>query len=229
MLKAQKKISKKQLKQDALLTSVVKATSFYEANKRNIGIGIVAIVVLVVGSLVYSKNRAENNEKATAALAKVVPLFDNNQYQLAIDGVTEKGIVGLKSIVENYGSTDGGNLARFYLGNAYLQLEKYDEARAQFEDFNAPGQLLAVSRLAGLAVCYETKGEYQKAAEHYERAATTYPDDIDAAANLNRAADNYALAGSKDRAVELYKKLKKEYPTTPFARDAERNIARLSV
>lgn len=229
MLKAQKKITKRQLKQDALLTSMVKATTFYEQYKQHLLIAIGAVVVLVGGSIIYSKINAENNEKATTMLSKTMTLYDNSQYQLAIDGVTERGITGLKSIVENYGGTRAGNLARFYLANAYLQLGNHNEALAHLEDFDADEQLLAVSRLAGIAVCYEAKGEYEKAAEHYERAGVQYPEDVDAAANLNHAADNYALAGKKERAIELYKKIKKEYPTTQFGRDADRYIARLSV
>ncbi len=229
MLKAQKKISKKQLKQDALLTNVAKITSFYEDNKRTLGIILVALVVVVAGTLIYARNQAANNEKATTALGKVLEFYDTNQLQLAIDGSAERGIVGLKSIVDNYGSTDAGNLARFYLADAYFQLRKYDEALEQFDKFSGSEQLVSVSRLTGMAGCYEAKGEYEKAAEHYEKAATKYPKDVDAAGNLNHAADNYARAGKKDRALDIYKKLKKEYPTTQFGRDADRGIARLSV
>lgn len=229
MLKAQKKISKKQLKEDVLLTSVAKVTSFYEENKKNIGIVVGVVALLIVGSLVYTKNQADNNEKATAELGKVFSFYDNNQYQIAIDGITERGVVGLKSIVVNYGSTDAGNLARFYLANAYYQLGKYDEALKHFEDFSASDQLLTVSRLTGIAACCEAKGENEKAAENYEKAAVKYPKDVDAAENLDHAADNFALAGKKDRALDLFKKLKKEYPTTQFARDADRHIAKLSV
>lgn len=229
MLKAQKKISKKELKQDALLTGVAKATSFYESNRKNLGIVVGAVALLIVGSLVYTKNKTDSNEKANAEFGKIYSFYDNNQYQIAIDGVTERGIVGLKAIVENYGSTDAGNLARFYLANAYYHLGKHDEAQKYFEDFSASSQLLTVSRLAGIAGCFEAKGEHEKAAENYEKAAVTYPKDVDAAANLNHAADNYALAGKKDRALDLYKKLKKEYATTQFGRDADRYIAKLSI
>jgi tetratricopeptide (TPR) repeat protein len=229
MLKAQKKISKRQLKEDALITSMGKLTSVYEQHKKNIGIVVGAVAVLVIVLFVYFKNRADNNEKATVELGKVYSFYDNNQYQIAIDGVAERGVVGLKSIVENYGSTHAGNIARFYLASAYFHLGKYDEARHQFEEFSASDQLLSVSRLTGIAGCYEAMGENEKAAESYEKAGINYPKDVDAAANLNHAADNFALAGKKERALDLYKKLKKEYPTTQFARDADRHIAKLSV
>lgn len=229
MLKAQKKLSRKELKQDALLTTVVKVTAFYEEHKKNIAIAAGVIVLAVVGSLVYFQSKTENNLKAEAAVGNVIAFYDNNQYELAISGMTERNVMGLKSIVDNYGNSDAGNLARFYLANAYYESGKYDEALKHFEDFDAGGQLLVVSRLNGIAACFEAKGEFGAAAEQYEKAATKYPKDVDAATNLNNAAANFILAGEKNRALDLYKKLKKDYPTSPYGREADRSIARLSV
>ncbi len=228
MLKAQKKITKRELKQDALLITVAKATSWYEQHKKNIGIAVGVLAAIIIGSFIYAKNKADNNEKATAALGKVYTYFDNGQYTVAIDGVPERNIMGLKAIVENYGGTDSGNLAKFYLAGAYYELGKYDEALTFFQDFTATDPLMAVARLAGIAGCYEARGEYEKAAENFEKAALSYPKDVNAAENLNAAARNYALAGKKERALELYQKLKKDYPTTAFGREADRYIAQLS-
>jgi tetratricopeptide (TPR) repeat protein len=228
MLKAQKKISKRELKHDPLLESMGKVTSFYEDNKKFIQYALGALVVLVVGGYAYVQNQATRNNDASTKLATVYPLYDKDQYQLAIDGVPERKVTGLKSIVDEYGGTTSGNLARFYLANCYFNLGKYDEAVSHFEDFSASQQYLVISRLTGLAACYEAKGEYEKAAESFEKAVAKYPKDVDAAANLNNAAANFMLAGNKDRAVELFKKLKKEFPTSPFARDADRHIQRLT-
>ena len=209
MLKAQKKISKRQLKEDALVTSMAKATNFYETHKKNIGMALGAVVVLAIGTFAFIQNRNSKNEDAATKLGSVYSYYDNNQYQIAIDGVPERKITGLKSIVDEYGGTNAGNLARFYLANTYFQLGRYDEALSNFEDFSAKEQYLVVSRLTGIAGCYEAKGEYEKAAENYEKAAVSYPKDVDAAANLNNAANDFMLAGNKDRALDLFKKIKK--------------------
>jgi TolA-binding protein len=67
------------------------------------------------------------------------------------------------------------------------------------------------------------------AAEYFEKAATKFSKDVNAAENLNNAARNYGQAGDKEKAIELYKRIKKNYPATVFARDADRFIAQLSV
>jgi tetratricopeptide (TPR) repeat protein len=229
MLRAQKKISKRELKEDTLVTAYVKATQFYDVNRKNVNLALTGIAALIIGLILYSNNRAQNNASAEAQFGQVFGLYDQGQYQLAIDGVPERNIPGLKAIVANFGGSDAGQLARFYLGNSYYQLGKNDEALHAFEDFSPPTDLLAVSRLSGIASCYAAMHDYAKAGEYFEKAATKYPDDIACAENLNSAAYNYALAGEKEKAIGLYTKLKKEYASSSFGRDAERYITKLSL
>jgi tetratricopeptide (TPR) repeat protein len=229
MLQPKKKISKKEMKEDALITSYVKATTFYEENKKNFNIGITALIVIVAAGFFFVKNRNADNEKATTELAKVYSYYDNGQYQNAIDGVRERNIVGLKAIADEYGGTRAGSMAKLYLGNCYYALGKFSDALKEYEDFSPDGELLTVSRYAGISSCNEALGNYKDAAEGFEKAATKYANDLNAAENFNAAARNYASAGMKEQALELYKKIKKNYPTTTFAREADRHIAKLSV
>ena len=229
MLRPKKKISKRELKQDTLITTYVKLTTFYDTYKKQISIGVTALVVLIIASVVFLKNRAENNDRAMTQLGEVIQFYDNGQYQVAIDGVPERNVAGLKAIVDNYGSTTSGNLARFYLANAYFQLGNYDEALKNYEDFSSSEELLSVSRLAGIGDCYEAKGMYKEAAENFEKASTKHAKNAAAAENLNNAARDYGLAGDKEKAIELYKRLKKNFPVSSYAREADRLIAELSV
>ncbi len=222
MLTPKKKISKRELKEDALVSTYVKATTFYEENKRMISIGVTVFAVLVIALIVYGKNRTDNNVNATTALGNVYQLFDNGQYQLAVDGVPERNIKGLKAIVDDYGNSQAGEIARFYLGNAYYHLGKYDDAIEQFKACSLSDETLEISRISALACAYEAKGMHKDAAEYFEKAATRNSKDVNAAENLNNAARNYAQAGEKATALELYRKLKKTYPSTPVARDADR-------
>ncbi len=229
MLRAQKKISKRELKEDTLITAYVKATQFYDTNRKNVNLALTGLVVLVLGLVLWSNNRAQNNMSAETQFGEVFGLYDQGQYQMAADGVPERNIPGLKSIVENYGNSDAGQIARLYLANCYYQLGKYDEALQAFDEFSPATPLLAVSRYSGIASCYAARHEYAKAGEYFEKAATKYPDDVNCAENMNSAAYNYALAGEKEKAIGLYTKLKKEYASTSFGRDAERYITQLSL
>ncbi len=233
MLKAKKKFTKKEIKQDGLITAYAQATSFYYENKKYISYGITALVVLVIASFVYINNKRGQNEIATTEFGKVFSIYDKGatdakQYQIAIDGQPERGIKGLKYIVDNYGGTQTGELARFYLASAYYSLGKYDEALKQFDDFSGGSDFLKASAYAGVAGCYEAKGEYGKAASAYEKAAKVYSDPLNTPEYLSSAARCYGRSGDKNKAVSLLKKVTQEYPGTTYARDAERYIAEFS-
>ncbi|MBI1806747.1 MAG: tetratricopeptide repeat protein [Ignavibacteria bacterium] len=233
MLKPKKKISKKDIKQDTLLTSYAKATTFYYENKKYVNYVVTGLIIVIVAIFVYSNNKRANNEKAATELGKVFGIYDaaandNRQFKVAIEGQPDRGIMGLKAIVDNYGSTASGEVARFYLANAYLNLGQCDEALKQFDNFSGGNSLLKSAALAGMGRCYEIKGDYTKAASNFERAANVHSDASTSPDYINSAARCYGLAGDKEKAISLFKRLKKEYPTSTFAREADRYITQFS-
>ena len=228
MLRAQKKISKRVIKEDTLVTMYFKSQAWYDQNKKMVSTIGGLVIALAVVVWFYSNNVRANGERATAELGKVFAFYDNGQYQIAINGIPERNINGLQSIVDNYGSTTAGNLAKFYLADAYYNSQNYDKALEYFNDYSGGNSLIENSATAGIGACYEAKGEFKKAAEYYEKAALKNSDDPNAADNLVNAARNFGKSGDKDRAVELLKKVKKDYPTSTAARDADRYIAEVS-
>jgi len=229
MLRPKKKISRRELKEDTLVTWYVRLRTFYDTNRRMVSIALTALVIAVGALLLFLKTRSDNNENAITALGAIFEIYDAGQYQTAVDGIPERNIKGLKSIVDNYGNSATGDLARFYLAGAYYQLGRYDEALKAYDDYSPSGELLTVARLSGLGACYEAKGEFREAASRFEKAATQYPAGANAAEYLSDAARDWAQAGEKEKAIDLYRRIKKNYPTTTFARDADRFITQLSV
>jgi len=227
MLKPKKKITRKEIKEDKLVTTYFKATNYLYENKKLI-LGIIGgiIAVLLIALIIYS-NRKESEEMATTTLANIMLAYDEGAYQIAIDGVPNRNLMGLKQIVEEYGGTHAGELAKFYLANAYYSLKDYDNALKYFEEYSGGDKLIKASALAGIAAVYEAKGQYKDAAEYYEKAASKMKDDLTTPEYLCGAARNYALAGDKAKALELYEKVKKEYPTSNPSRDIDRYIAGL--
>jgi tetratricopeptide (TPR) repeat protein len=227
MLKKQKELAKRVKKQDDLITTYESAVYWYETNKKllaNVGI---AIAILVAGGWFYLNNNRTNNEKAANEFAKVFSYYDNGQYQLAINGLPEKNVRGLLAIVSDYGSTDYGNLAQYYLANCYFNTGEYDKALEAFEDASLDAPILETSRIAGIAACYEVKANFPDAAKYFEKAGKADVNDPNTAEYLSNAARNYAKAGNKETAIELYKLIKKEHSSSAAARDAERYLDEL--
>jgi len=225
MLKPKKGISKREIKEDKLVTSYFKTRGWIEQNKRLVSYIIAVPIVLLAVLWFVQNNRRQNNERATTDLAKVYHLYDQGQYRLAIDGIPQENIRGLQSIVDDYGNTQAGEMAKLYLANSYFNQNSYDKALKYFQGVDIGDKMLASSALSGEASCYEAMGNHEEAAAVYEQAASKYMTVIQAPDDLFRAADNYALAGNKDKAAEMLRRLKKEFPASTYARDFDRYMA----
>jgi tetratricopeptide (TPR) repeat protein len=229
MLRPSKKITRKEIKEDSLVSTYTSVTSYYEEHKRTIGIALVAAAVVIAAIVIYVRNRDDASEKAHAALGAISTYMENGQYQVAVDGIPGRNIQGLRAIVENFGNSPGGELARFQLASALLALRKYDEALEHYKSFSPPDPFLDAGRRAGLGACYEAKKEFRDAASEFEKAAAANPEDPRVPEFLHDAASNYAAAGEKEKAVDLWKRLKKNHATSAYGRDAERYIVQYTL
>jgi len=226
MFKPRKKITKKELKQDKLVTWYFEINDYITKNQKLIStIGISILVLILLVFFLFIKPQKENEELASTALGNIIGFYDFRQYQLAMEGIPERNVIGLKKIVEEYGSTKAGEIAKIYLGNCYLVFKDYDNALKCFDDFDGSENLFKVSALAGKATVYEAKKQYNEAAETFEKAASKASNELQTPENLINAARNYNLAGNKQKAIELIEKVKNDYPQSVYARDCDRYIA----
>lgn len=228
MLHPQKKIPKREIKEDTLVTKYFEARTWIEEHRRLAGYIVAAPIVLVALWFWWSQKTAEWNETATTQLAKVQPYYDQANYDAAIKGVVQEGTQGLQAIVDEYGNTRTGELARFYLANSYFAIRDFDKALACYKDVSVSDKMVSASALAGIAACHEAKGNHDEAGGYFEKAASKDMSGIQAPENLRNAAANFAAAGKNEKAVELLKTLKKEFPNSQAARDIDRYIAQYS-
>lgn len=234
MLKPKKKIAKKELKQDTLLTTYVKTSGFYYENKKYINYALTALVVIAIAVVIFINNRRTNNEKATLELGKVIAILEANptdpaSIKMAIDGQPAQGLVGLRAIVGSYGGTEAGNLAKYYLGNAYYLTGAYEDALENYEDFSGSDPLLTSGAKAGEGATLEALRRYDEAGKAFESAWRSNPDGILAAEHLTSAARCFALAGDRDEAMRLLRKVKEEFPRSASAQEADRILTRLTI
>jgi TolA-binding protein len=234
VLTPKKKLAKKEIKQDTLLTTLAKTEGFYYDNRKYVNYALTGLVIIVVAVVIFVNNRRSNNEKANTELSRVISVIDaapadTSALRSAIDGRPEQGIMGLRAIVENYGGTSSGDLARYYLAGAYYRLGDYSDALENYRKFSGGDRMLDAGGRAGAAASCEAMKQYGEAAKLYEEAAKTNPDGIAAPEYIDSAARCYAAAGQKDEAVRILKKLKEDYPKSSYARDADRAITRYSI
>ncbi len=225
MLKPKKKITRKEMKVDPLILTYTKVTNFYYNNKKYISYATTGLIVIIIAVIFYVNNARKNNEIAASELGKIFNFYDKNDFHSAIDGQPQKGIKGLKSIVEEYGSSNSGKLARYYLANSYYMIGETDQALKEFSKLSLSDRSLQASAYAGEAACHERKGNNLEAAKYYHKAANEVLDQSRTPGYLNLAAKNYGTAGEKTKAIDIFKRIKNEYPNHPAAREVDRFIA----
>ena len=225
MLTRKKKLSKKEIKEDKLVSFLYNIENFYKENSSKIIMyGGILVAAIAIGYFYMNQQKAEN-QKAGLELSRVMQIFDSGSYLEAIEGRQGTDIIGLKRIVEEYGNTENGETAKIYLANAYAYLGNYDEAMKYYEDYSGSIDIFKATALAGKAGYYASKNEYQKAADLYKEAASVEKINAQNPDYLLNAAINYYNAGNNEEAKVLLEKIKEDYATSEATKQVDRYLA----
>ncbi len=227
MLTKKKKLSRREIKEDKLVSTYYKVYGYFEENRSRILVvgGIILAVIAIV--YFYLNNRSENNRIAGEQLSRVMNFYDRGSYLEAIEGKEGTNIAGLKKIVEDYGSTENGELSKIYLANSYNFLGRNDEALKYYEDYSGSNKTYKASALAGQAGIYADKKEYEKAANLFLKASRVSKDNPLNSDYMLDAGINYLKVGNNDQAKELFETIKKDYPTSTAFREVDRYLSQI--
>jgi tetratricopeptide (TPR) repeat protein len=227
MLAKKKKLTKKEIKQDRLVEMYYKSQSFFEEHKNRIFMyaGVLAIVILAV--IWFINQRAETNETAGIELSRVMELYDSGSFLEAIEGRQGTDIIGLKRIVDEYGSTENGETAKIYLANSYSMLGKTEEAYKYYKDYNGSIDMYKATSFAGQASYHAVNEEYDEAANLYNRAAMVSKENVQRPEYLLQAAINYINAGNQSEAKELLQIIKDDYKTSSAFASVDRYLTQI--
>ncbi len=187
----------------------------YYGNRRVFTGAAIGVLLVIAGIFGFNYIQGERDAQAQEFLGAIILEYERGDYRIALDGSGET--LGLLDIIDRYGSTPAGNTARFYAGNALFELEEYDQALAQFEDFNASDDFLGASATAGRAAIHEMQGDFSIAADLFKRAAEMDDNEVQSPYYLRSAARAYVEAGELDVAEEVILEAKEDYPETDLA------------
>ena len=201
---------------------------FVTDNRKLLLGGLILLALLIMGAFawnIYQKNR---NVKANAEMFQAVRLFEANRHYEALNG-DSLGAKGMLYIVDQYGSTPAGNMARYYAGVSQLNLGEADNAIANLEKFSYGKNSLSVSAYAALGFAYQEKEMYEKSAQAFEKGATALGENEHTTPfMLFQAGRTYEMGGNTDKALRLYKRIQKDYPKSTEGLQMDKYIAKLS-
>ena len=160
-------MAEKKEKQVTFEESLNTSETFFLKNRKMIFGILGAVIVLVVGGILYhSYVSLPREDEASTELAKSEQLMMQQQYDQALKG--------FQRVAADYGSTDAGNLANLYTALCYAHLQKPDWKKAleYAEKFSTrDDKIISPESQVALADIYVNNDQTDKAIETLKKAA----------------------------------------------------------
>ena len=217
--------------QDALNVeeTLNKSEAFFLKYKKAIIYGVLAVIVVIAGVIVYNQYvSAPREDKASTALAKGQEYFQQDLYEKALNG-DGAGYAGFVKVAADYSSTDAGNLANLYAGLCYAGLGKWNEAAKYLEDFDTKDdQMISPAAEGALGNAYAHLNQLDKAVTHLKNAAKNADNNSLSPTFLIQAGEILESQGKAAEALELYKQVKEKYVYSMQYQTIDKYIERAS-
>lgn len=213
-----KRIKRKQLKQDELITSIGKIIRFAKKRARELvalGVAVVIIILFFIGARLV---KVQNIKKESRLLGQILELHSELNE-------TPGNVQKLEDLA------DKGKFSRL----AYLLLAGYWVERGDFdkaekflrEIFKGKKDIFYYQAQDLLAQIYTKQKDFDKAIDIYKKIEEENPVEYVLDAVLFHQAEALEQKGDIDGALALYKKVQEEFPQTYFGFDASQKVQKL--
>ncbi|MEA2062415.1 MAG: tetratricopeptide repeat protein [Gemmatimonadota bacterium] len=205
-----KRITKKQLKEDAFVSASFEAGHFIQENMSRIIMIGVGVIILAGMVWMYVNNRRVRSSEAALAMYQAQNIYANGQYALAASD--------FDLVAEDHAGTVSGDKALFFAGDAHYKAGDYDQALVRFEqcrDKLSSSDPLLLNAVTGQAACYEQLENLEKAIEYYSQALEMAAFDYQRQDILNALSRVQAMAGRNSDALATMERIITDYPDAP--------------
>ena len=205
MLKAQKRITRKELKHDPLMDTLYRLRGGWRAHKRRLSrYGGIALVLVVV-SVVVRRCQSAQDEKAAAAVGIAFVEYGQGNYHTVIAQLDPR--------VEEYSGLKSFGTGLYLLARSELMVSDTIGAEIHYRlylDEYGKDPLVKAGSLAGLGVIAEGREDYEAAAQLFSEASGHSP-----TASLRRryaifSGHNFLLSHEPHRALAILRPLLEE-------------------
>ncbi|MAQ76444.1 MAG: hypothetical protein CL613_08950 [Aquimarina sp.] len=212
-----------------------KTEEWVAANQKYIFGFVGAVALIVLAYLGYQKFIQEPKEQEAAnEMFQAQKYFDNavngnstlkdSLYTLALKG--GEGKYGFIDIIDNYGGTKAANLAQYYAGFAYLNMNKYQEAIDYLDKFKSDDEMLEPLALGGIGDAFVQLNQMEEGLSYYEKAANARNNEFTTPKFLLKAAITAISLNKADVAIKHLERIKEEYSKSPEANQVDVHLGR---
>ena len=205
--------------------ATISTEQFIERNQKVIIRGI--LLVLIVASIIFSYHKFYKEPMEIEALSQMATaerMFAQDSFNLALNG--DGNARGFLEIIDIYGSTPSGKLARYYAGLCFLYMGDYQNAIQYLNKFSTKNQLFSNLAKSNIGDAYMELGDFKQAADYYKNSLANNSNELTAPILLMKAGLAFEKANDYKNALSMYERLEKEFSASIEAAEVEKYIAR---
>jgi len=239
-----KSTERHRLKENEFARSVARARDVMETRRGDITRVVIAVVAIAVVVGGYSAWRQSKNTKANSALAAGLAVYEAPVMTAAApapgsplpvqqsgtfpteQAKLEAALPKLLETADKYSGADAGIAARYYAASALAALGRYPEAEQRFQEVVDKGGSKIYSRTAklGVAEAQVAQGKFDNAITIYREMSADSKSAMPPDGVLMQLGRACVRAGRKDEAVRAFTRIVDEFPQSPYAADAKREL-----
>ena len=203
--------------------------AFFLKYKKAIITVVVALIVIIVGAVLYKTYIAEPREQqASTAIAKGQQYFEMGLFKQALEG-DSAGYKGFAKLADEYSTTAAGNLSNLYAGLCNAQLGKWEDAVKFLEAYDlSEDAMVSPAALGALGNAYAHLNQLDKAVETLKKAADKADNNSLSPTFLIQAGQILESQGKNDEALKLYQTVKEKYFNSMQYQTIDQYIERVS-
>ncbi|MDL2322839.1 tetratricopeptide repeat protein [Bacteroidales bacterium OttesenSCG-928-A17] len=203
-----------------------RSEQFIENYKNHIIIGVTAIILIVVAVLgVRHAYYLPKEKEAQAAIFPGENYFAEKQWETALNG-DSISYFGFLDIIDEYGFTKTGKLAKAYAGICFYHLGKPEEAMKYLKSFNPNDHIVSPVITGLVGDCYVETGNVKEGANYFIKAAEKANNTTISPIYLKKAATAYESLENYKAAISAYQTIKSKYPNSLEAQGIDKYIVR---
>jgi len=205
---------------------VSRSERFIENNKKNISYGIIALAAIIGAIMAYNYlYLVPKSEKAALAIYRGEQYFQVDSFNLALNG-NGVDFDGFEYIIDQYGGTKSGNLAKAYAGICYYKIGDMASAIKHLKSFKSDEDNVEPAIIGLIGDCYVESGDVKQGISYFEKAASKANNDLISPIFLKKAGIAYESLQQYDKAVKAYTAIKEKHASSMEAMDIEKYIVR---
>tara|TARA_B100001113_G_scaffold306816_1_gene268164 strand:+ start:161 stop:922 length:762 start_codon:yes stop_codon:yes gene_type:complete len=208
-----------------------KTQQWVEKNK-NVILGLVGFIsIMLIGVFTYSKLITEPKESnafnemyfAQKKFDEAILIDNDSLYNIALSG--DELNMGMLDVIEEFSGTNAANLAHYYAGMMYLNMNDYENSIKYLSKFSSNDILLSSLASGSIGDAFAELNQFEDAYDYYVKASKG-DNNYTTPLFLYKAGTVAMKLNKFKKAEEYFTSIKLDYPKSPEAKNIDAFISK---